>query len=174
LRIQAGKTAGSTLCLCSPGEHGILHTHGWICALPLRRDTRVLGGQSRDPAAPFGTAHDRGQSLFGRHGKMWPFAGCTNRVSCSIPVTFTGAPSGTAVAETASQYSPRAKTLPPGQRSPAATPTSPIIPSLPVTTRFCRARMASVVRNVVMRANGSPIETATAASGRRCYLRRGS
>ena len=41
--------------------------------------------------------------------------GCTNSVSYSIPVIFTGTPSGTAVAEMA-QYSPRTKTFPRGER----------------------------------------------------------
>ena len=66
LRIRGGQASASAARLRARGEHGILHTHGRVCA--LRRDTRVLGGESRDQAPASGTAHERVQSIFDNHG----------------------------------------------------------------------------------------------------------
>ena len=64
-------------------------------------------------------------------------------------------PTATGRGDTASQYSPRTKTLPSGASSVIADPVSPIMPSLPVTTLLRRARTTSESRSTVMAEKGS-------------------
>src|SRR5260370_95993 len=78
----------------------------------------------------------------------------------STPTTRTCPPSSTGALDTASQYSPRTKTVPAGASAVRAWAIWFTSVCSPIMLRFARARITSVTKNMVMSANGTLTDTA--------------